>query len=169
MVDPLSQENPLFGERRRAVEARCAALQGELERLEAEVAALARRRREVADELRANRNRLLTTLQRRRGRQPAPNGTVQLPPLSAEARFISGRRLRAVCLALLDRFGRLSLTDLHVQLHRHGYAVANRRAVQALADAMGYEHDRGTAARVGRGVYELAAPISREVSLLLAG
>jgi len=167
MIDPMSQQTRLFGARRAAVEAACRRLQSELDQLDGEIAALARRRRELALSLRRERFRLLTTLQRK-GRQPAVDGTVALPSLTADARFVSGRRLRAVCLALLHRFGTQPLKDLHVLLHRHGYAVAGRHPVQVLADTLGYELDRGRVRRVARGVYELVAPPPPAVSRLLA-
>jgi hypothetical protein len=59
-----------------------------------------------------------------------------------------------VCLALLrSAQGALSLRQLHVLLHRTGYAIAHRAPVKALADALGHEADIGRARRVARGCY----------------
>jgi hypothetical protein len=168
MVDPIAQESMLFGKKRRAVEARCAELRAGLDDLDADLAAMMERRKALVDELQRLGRRLLTTLERR-GRRPAVEGTVQLPPIRADATFVHGRRLRALCLALLDRFGAQSLVELHVQLHRHGFAVDGRRPVQVLADTLGYEHDRGRVTRIARGVYELRSPVPPRVKRLLAG
>ncbi len=60
-------------------------------------------------------------------------------------------------MAVLARARRpLSLPEIHRALHVGGYAIAGRTPVKTLADALGYEHDRGRARRVRRGVYELA-------------
>ena len=59
-----------------------------------------------------------------------------------------------MCLALLRTAqGALSLRQLHVLLHRAGYAIAHRTPVKALADALGHEADVGRARRVARGCY----------------
>ena len=49
----------------------------------------------------------------------------------------------------------LPLTELHAQLHRHGFGIAHRHPVKALADALGYETEQGNTRRVSRGVYAL--------------
>jgi len=165
MIDPIAQETMLFGRKRRAVEMRCAELSAGVEALDAELASVIERRRALIDELKLLRARLMTTLQRR-GRRPAPDGTVHLPPLRHDAQFVSGRRLRALCMVLLERFGTQSLAELHVLLHQHGFGVDGGRPVQVLADALGYEHDRGRVGRLGRGVYELLTPIPPRVRRL---
>ena len=48
----------------------------------------------------------------------------------------------------------LALPELHGLVHRYGYLVGAARPVQALADAMAYEVERGRARRPERGVYE---------------
>jgi hypothetical protein len=58
-------------------------------------------------------------------------------------------------LNILGRVGRITLTQLHVLLHRHGVAVDSAHPVKALADALGYETDIGNTQRVARGTYEL--------------
>ena len=168
MIDPIVQETTLFGPKRALAEARCAELRTDLEALDAELASVVERRKAVVVELHRLRTRLLTTLQRR-GRRPAVDGTVHLPPIRADATFVRGRRLRALCRALLDRFGAQSLAQLHAHLHGFGFAVDGARAVQVLADALGYEHDHGRVIRVQRGVYELRAPVPPKVRRLLAG
>lgn len=155
-VDPIRQESKLFGEQRRAVQRRCDDLHDDLRAIDAQLSELARRRRDIVVELRRHRDRLYPRILTR-GRQPMADGAEQLPPVAADATFLSGRRLRSVCLALLRQYGTLALTELHVLLHRDGYAVAHRRPVQALADALGYEHDCGRAERVSRGTYAAAS------------
>jgi hypothetical protein len=168
MVDPIVRYSLLAGPRRQVVVQRCKDLEAELVSLDEALTDLVRHRRAVVEELRRQRDRLLTTLQRR-GRRPTPDGAAQLPPVHHDARFVSGRRLRAVCLALLARFGSQSLTQLHAQLHHHGYAVSNPDTVKALADALGYEHDNGRVTRIARGVYAINdTPPARVMHLLAA-
>ena len=82
-----------------------------------------------------------------------------LPPTAAKPMWLWGRELRAVCLALLRTAqGALSLRQLHVLLHRAGYAIAHRTPVKALADALGHEADVGRARRVARGCYAVHRP-----------
>jgi hypothetical protein len=91
-----------------------------------------------------------------------------LPPVPEGAVFLRGRRLRALCLAILARLGPLPLPELHALLHRHGFAVAHDHPVKALADALGHEADGGRARRIARGVYELV-PGTRLPSRLWPG
>ena len=166
MVDPIVGYSLLSGSRRQAVVDRCHELETELAALDDALAEAARRRKAVVDELRQHRDKLITTLQRR-GRQPAPDGGHPLPPVPAHARFVRGRRLRAVCRALLARFGVQTLVQLHGLLHRHGYAVDGDDTAKVLADALGYDHDHGRVARVGRGVYApTGSPPPRVMRLL---
>jgi hypothetical protein len=82
---------------------------------------------------------------------PAPVGRPAPPALP-----LRGRALRGAALAVLVRARRpLALPDIHRALHVGGYAVAGSTPVKALADALGYEHDRGRAHRISRGIYEL--------------
>lgn len=141
-------------ERQRVVDA-CARLAGELATMDREAVELARRRREAVAELRAHRRRLWA-VKMRFGRQPPPEGGMALPPVSAGAVWLCGRRLRLACRALLRAAGAaLSLIELHVLLHRHQLAVAGSQPVKVLADALGYDVDGGRCRRVRRGVYEL--------------
>jgi hypothetical protein len=82
---------------------------------------------------------------------PAPVGRPAPPALE-----LRGRTLRHAALAVLLRARRpLTLPEIHRALHVGGYAIAGSTPVKTLADALGYEHSRGRARRVRRGVYEL--------------
>lgn len=90
-----------------------------------------------------------------------------LPPTAEKPLWLWGRELRAVCIALLRQAqGALSLRQLHVLLHRAGYAIAHRAPVKALGDALGHEHDVGRARRVARGRYASAGPVELPEDLL---
>lgn len=154
-VDPLRVEGTLFGAKRRAVEVERDELLGSVAELDRQLATLARQRRELVGKLRTVQRRLAPRLGHRAGRQPAPDGSVQLPPVRRDAQRLWGRRLRSVCLALLRGQGEVTLPELHALLHRHGYLIANRLHVKTLADALGYEVQSGRVRRVARGVYEL--------------
>lgn len=168
MVDPIVGHVLLLGPRRAQIVARCEHLERELTGVDEQLAALVRRRRDLVEDLRAQRTRLMTTLERR-GRQPASNGLAALSPVPPDATPLRGRRLRAVCLALLARFGTQTLVELHGLLHRHGFVVDDGHPVKALADALGYEHDHGRAQRVRRGVYAaVGAPPARVMKLLVS-
>ncbi len=156
-VDPLRQHNLLLGIHRRRIETGAERLAQRLAELDTQMAEIVRQRREVALDLHRYRRLLCRTL-RRPGRQPAPDASDALPPIHHEATWLSGRRLRSVCLAFLDRMGAMSLKELHAHLHRYGFAVGNVLPVKALADALGYEADHGRAGRVSRGVYECLVP-----------
>ncbi len=90
------------------------------------------------------------------GRQPARPGEPPLPPTSEDPIYLSGRRLRTTCLALLRNHGCRSLPELHTLLHLHGYAVESRSPTKALADAMALEVRQRRALRPQRGHYEVA-------------
>lgn len=154
--DPIVGEGRLIGPRRRAVEQRCNRLSDRIAELDAQLLRLSRQRRDTALELKHHRRRLWPALHRC-GRQPAPDGGVQLPPVPSSAQYLWGRRLRSTCLALLTRLGPCALPDLHAVLHRLGFAVAGRYPAKALADALGHETDAGRVVRVRRGVYETPA------------
>ncbi len=160
-VDPLFGEGPLGGQRRARVIARCEELAAGIDELDRQLKGLIRQRRELTGELRAHRRRLFPSIGVR-GRQPGPDGSVQLPPVPDGATFLYGRRLRALCVGLLSRLGPMPLVQLHALLHKLKFAVAGATPVKALADALGYETDIGRARRVERGVYEaLVAPPNR--------
>jgi len=168
MVDPVVGYSRLLGARRVAVVERCRELEHQLAGLDQALSDLFDQRNRVAEDLRSQRERLLTTLDRR-GRKPAPAGFAALPPVPADAQFVRGRRLRAVCLALLARFGEQSLVQLHGLLHRHGFAVDHDHSVKALADALGYDTDKGRVRRVCRGVYAaIGTPPPRVMALLVS-
>lgn len=160
-IDPMFQERPVFGAKRRAIEARCDELRRTVADYDRQLDALSKARRAAAQELKAHRRRLLTRLASR-GRQPGRDGSVQLPPVPHGATWVTGRRLRALCIAILHRFGPLTLAELHALLHRTQFAVASGYPAKALADACGHEHDVGRARRLERGRYEaLVAPPKR--------
>ena len=77
-----------------------------------------------------------------------------MPPAPEHAQPLSGRALRATCVAILRRHGATSLLELHGLLHRYGYLMASTRPVTALSDAMAYEVEHGRRAACDRGVYE---------------
>lgn len=160
-IDPMYEERPLFGAKRRAVEARCDELRRSISRYDLELDAITKARRVAAQELKAHRRRLFARL-RSRGRRPAADGSVQLPPIPHGATWVTGRRLRALCIAVLHRLGPLTLPELHAVLHRIQFAIASGHPAKALADACGHEHDVGRARRLERGRYEaLVAPSRR--------
>lgn len=151
-VDPLHGEGPLYGKKRAALQQRCVALADRLAEMDQQLATLARERRRVAGELKQHRRRLWPKLALR-GRAPALDGGVQLPPLPKDVSYLWGRRLRSSCRAILALLGEASLSELHATLHRLGYAVSSRTPVKALADALGYDADDGHVVRVRRGIY----------------
>jgi hypothetical protein len=89
-----------------------------------------------------------------KGRRPPDIDRAPLPAAPQGSQPLRARDLRATCLAILRRHGRLALPELHGLVHRYGYLVGAARPVQALADAMAYEVERGRARRPERGVYE---------------
>jgi hypothetical protein len=155
-VDPLRVETPLFGLKRRAALERCDQLLEAIADLDRELADLSARRRALRHEVRQLHRRIAPNLARRAGRCPGPDGREQLPPVRRNAVALWGRRLRTACLAILERCGPLPLVELHAELHRRGYVLANPNHVKALADALGHEADNGRVRRIRRGVYELA-------------
>lgn len=78
-----------------------------------------------------------------------------LPPTVKRPVQLLGRALRAICLAFLRQDAvPLTLRQIHVLLHRAGYAVAHRHPAKALADALGHEADHGRAKRTARATYQ---------------
>lgn len=161
--DPIVGSGRVFGRKRAAVERECAELAEQIAELDRQLFDVIEQRRKLADQLESQRRRLYRRLVDR-GRAPAADGGVQLPPLPDEAPFLWGRRLRSTCRAILSRLGQATLVELHITLHRLGYGVASRTPVKALADALGYDADVGNVDRVRRGVYRFppgAAPPTR--------
>ncbi len=159
-VDHIVGEGLLCGQTRARVVARCEELAESIAGLDAQLKTLLRQRHQFAEELRAHRRRLFPSLGIR-GRQPGPDGSVQLPPVPHGAVYLRGRRLRALCVGLLGRLGPMPLVQLHSLLHRHHFAVAGPTPVKSLADALGYEADNGRVRRVRRGVYEALGETSK--------
>lgn len=156
-VDPIRRQSRLDPAHRRRLAESCERLQGELARADTLLAEVGARRHQLARELAAVRDQLWPRDARRYGRRPGPDGSAQLPPLPATATKLWGRRLRAVCLAILRATGSTTLRELHALLHHRGYDVDSAQPVKALADALGYETDQGRARRLRRGVYEAAS------------
>lgn len=83
-------------------------------------------------------------------------GPPPVPPVAREAQPLSGKHLRSTALAVLARNARpMTLVEIHRELHLNGYAIASRQPVKQLANSLGYEHTKGRARRVDRGVYAL--------------
>ncbi len=128
-----------------------------LRHVERALAALAIEHRRVRDEIAEVDDALWGGTRWSKGRRPGTN-TIDdaLPPLPEKPHWLWGRRLRSVCLRLLERCGAIPLRQLHALLHLHGFGVAGEHPVKALADALGHEADAGNATRVERGRYGLA-------------
>lgn len=154
-ADPLQGHGPVYGARRQALLTECDRLQERMHRLDAELDRLARKRQALARTLRAQHRRLWPNLAKR-GRRSLPDGRRALPPIGRHAVGLWGRELRAACRALLAN-GKLTLTEIHAQLHRQGYFVDSPHAVKALSDAMRVDVAKGVVCRVERGTYALAA------------
>ena len=152
--DPFRHEGPVFGEKRRALVDACHQLLADIDAVDADLALLAARRRQLVAELQRRRTRLLPIRRKTPlGRQPVPDGSVRLPPTRRDCTPLWGRRLRQVCVAILRRAGALRLPELHALLHHHGFRVDSSTAVKALSDALAYEVELGTITRLERGVY----------------
>lgn len=157
--DPIVQDRPLFGAMREEALALAADLRRQISDVDNELVSLSARRGSLTKDLAAVVARLTAHIRHRRGRMPAPDGSEQLPAVTHDATPLWGRRLRSVCLAILRRAGRLTLPEIHALLHRHGHVIESDTSVKVLADALGYEVERGRARRVSRGVYEVDGPL----------
>ena len=74
-----------------------------------------------------------------------------LPAIDGEPTWLSGRELRAICLAFLRRTKvATTLRQLHVLLHRAGYGIASAYPVKTLADAPWVPSRSGTWLRARR-------------------
>ncbi len=151
--DPQREQGPIYGEQRRQMVTECSELLGHIDAVDEQMAALAAQRREFVGQLQQRRARLLPRIRRRRGRQPGRDGSVRLPPVRAHAIGLWGRRLRSTCVNLLRRVGTLSLPELHVLLHHHGFRVDSAHEVKALSDGLAYECEQGRVVRISRGFY----------------
>lgn len=115
---------------------------------------LAEQRREIVGELERLRTMLYPPIIGFRPRRPPLHDEPPLPPTVADPRRLAGHDLRSVIRSLLHRHGRLTLRELHRQIHLAGYELAHRHPVKALADAVRYETVKGRLRRVARGIYE---------------
>jgi hypothetical protein len=148
---------PRNGTGRRAVED-CLRLLDQLNRLDAELARLAARRRRLLHQLRERRNHVAPHQPKHHGRRPKPDGTTALPPVARNAVPLWGTALRDVCVSILRRCGVLSLPEVHAMLHHMGYRVESKHEVKTMSDALSYELERGRVRRVERGVYGPVGP-----------
>ena len=157
--DPLRRlSGPCNLDARRQALAECHVTLAAIEAVDQQLGALAAERRALVAKLHEQREFLMPRFSdRKRARQPAPDGAALLPPVQHDHTPLWGRRLRGTCLAILRRSGRLSLVELHVLLHHHGYRVQGAHPVKALADALAYESEQGRARRTARGVYEITS------------
>lgn len=124
-----------------------------LEVLDAELAALAARRRTAVERVAAYRDRLWERSARRYHQRSWAPGETPIPPPIADAEPLDGAALRRVALSILSRHGTQPLSEIRGLIHRYGYVVAGRRPVQRLADALAHEMRAGRAIRHARGVY----------------
>jgi hypothetical protein len=89
-------------------------------------------------------------------RRTVRGGPAPIPPEAPNAQPASGKKLRSAVLAVLFRAARpMTLVEIHREMHLSGRAIASRHPVQRLADCLGYEHTKGRARRVERGVYRI--------------
>lgn len=80
--------------------------------------------------------------------------TFDFPPEPRCQPPLRGRPLRRAALATLLAAGRpLDVGEVLAAIEARGFAVAAAYPRKAVADALGYEHDRGWAVRVRRGTY----------------
>ena len=132
------------------------ALLTELRELDGDLQVLSSRRRALLRQLGDIRDRLWPRVEWCHGRRPPRDDQPPLPPLNDNTTRLTGRALRSTCLAILRRYERLRLDELHALIHLHGYAIASTNPVKTLADAMAYELRKGRLVRPERGVYQIA-------------
>ena len=119
---------------------------------------LAAERRTLLERIRDLQHELRPPLTDHRGRRRRQVSHEEpLPPIDGDPTWLSGRELRAICLAFLRR-SRVATTlrQLHVLLHRAGYAIASAYPAKTLADALGFETRAGRTTRTRRATYQLA-------------
>jgi hypothetical protein len=154
----LFRPRPACAEGRAEIRDRQRALVAEVEALEREHEARAARMAEIRRELTLLRDALANVepgvrprFRKARVPGPAPVGRPAPPAVR-----VHGRELRYAALGVLARAqGPLTLPQIHRGLHAAGFAIDSRHPVKQLADSLGWEHERGRARRVERGVYEL--------------
>jgi hypothetical protein len=131
-----------------------------IDEIDAALVDLAAERRRLLERIRDLHHELRPPVTNVRGRRRrAVSHEESLPAIEGEPTWLSGRELRAVCLAFLRRTKvATTLRQLHVLLHRAGYGIASAYPVKTLADALGHETDAGRVARVRRATYQLLNP-----------
>jgi hypothetical protein len=144
---------PLPASLRQAWQTYRADLVQQLEAVETDTEHWLQHRRDLLDQAAVLHDQLWPRLEHCHARRPPHPNQAPLPPAAPNAIEIAGASLRTMCLALLRRFGELTLSELHALIHRHGYLVAAPHPVKTLADAMGYEARRGRAERTARATY----------------
>ena len=151
------RDRPLDRRDRQRLVARRAHLIAEVEALDAEHGRSARRMTHLRRELGRLRSLLWPNGEGRgwRGfRRPRVGGPAPVGPTAPDALPVRGRSLRYAAVGVLVRAGEpLTLPDIHRRLHLSGYRIDGEHQVKQLADALGYEHRRGRAHRIERGVY----------------
>lgn len=154
-VDPIRSAASMTPNRRDVLQLERTRLLEQLDEVDTQIGTLSTRRAQLVERLADLRDRLWPVALHRRGRRPGTLGENDLPPVVASPTWLSGRRLRSVCLCLLRRAVRLTLRQLHALLHAHGYGIDSAHAVKTLSDALAYEVECGRARRVGRGEYQI--------------
>jgi hypothetical protein len=128
-----------------------------IDEIDAALVDLAAQRRGLLQRIRDLHNELrppITNSCGRRRRQVSHEEA--LSSIEGEPTWLSGRELRAICLAFLRRTRvATTLRQLHVLLHRAGFGIASAYPVKTLADALGHETNAGRVARTRRGTYRL--------------
>lgn len=167
----LFRPRPACAEGRAEIRARQRVLVAEAEVLEREHQARASRMAEIRRELKELRDVMVDVSPgvRTRFRKPRVPGPAPVGRPAPPAVPVYGRELRYAALGVLARARRpMTLAEIHRGLHAAGFAIAGHHPVKQLADSLGWEHERGRAHRVARGVYELGelSPYRRRRALL---
>lgn len=118
---------------------------------------LATERRTLLQRIRDAQDQLRPAIMNSRGRRRrSVSHEEPLPPIDGEPTWLSGRELRAICLAFLRRTRvATTLRQLHVLLHRAGYGIASSYPAKTLADALGHETESGRVTRTRRATYQI--------------
>jgi hypothetical protein len=162
---PIRRNNLRYKDaRREAIFAEEDELRRQLDQVDQALVDLTVERRRLLQQIEALHDQVRPCSEGARGRRArAVTHEEPLPPIAARPCWLIGRPLRAVCLAFLRRAPEpLTLRQLHVILHRCGYAIVSPVPVKTLADALGHETTAGRARRVRRGTYTVTkVPPSR--------